>query len=55
LRHESVPHLGGVEKPFALVIADNQSVEWIVGSVATYDELLAPVDLVLDPRADVLD
>jgi hypothetical protein len=54
LRHKAVSHLGGIEKPLALVIAHYQRITRIAGRVAAYDKLLPSVDLVLDPCAGPL-
>ena len=51
LWHKPVPHLGGVEEPFALVISDYQSIRRIPRRVAANNDLLPPVDLVLEPCA----
>jgi hypothetical protein len=49
-RHKAVSHLGTIEKPLALVIADYQGVDGIARRVAADNKLLSPVDSVLDPR-----
>ena len=54
LRHKAVPHLGGVEEPLALVIADDQRIKRIPRRVAADNKLLPTVDLVLDPCAGSL-
>lgn len=50
-RHKPVSHLGSVQKPLALVIADYQRIKRIPRRVAADDKLLPPVDLVFDPCA----
>jgi hypothetical protein len=54
LRHEPISHLGGIKKPVGVVVADDQRVKRITRCVAANDELLPPVDLVLDPCAGSL-
>src|SRR5262245_28406463 len=48
-RHKTVSHLGGIEKPLTLVVADYQRIKRIAWRVATDHKLLPSVDLVLDP------
>jgi hypothetical protein len=48
---QSIPHLAGKQELVAFIIADDQRIERVVRRVATDDECLRFVDLVLEPRA----
>jgi len=49
---KTIPNLGSVIELTAFVVADDERIEGIAGSVAANDKLLRGIDLVLDARIE---
>jgi hypothetical protein len=54
MRHKPGSHLCDVIQFVSFIAPDDQSIEWIAGRVATDHELLALLQLVLEPSPALL-